>query len=220
MRLKNRWTRLTRILISVFQNGVIPLILVTENLILSKDYRNILFFLFWQYFMIKELWVLIKMLFASRPSSILRKDLELVVMKHFPFDGYRFMSWCGKVILRQERKEVIDRFLQTKAGIVSIQHEYGHAIQAESEHGDNWIRYYLFYFLHWIKHCPWMNPSSACYYLNRYEVEAYAQEGNPKYWDNYNRDNLHGKYSIRNAKKKWKEVGGSSAEWKRYIKSL
>lgn len=159
-------------------------------------------------------------MFASKPSSIVGESLGLVVMKHFPFKNYRFMSWCGKVILRKEKEELILRFLNTRAGEDSKTHEYGHAIQAESEHGDNWLRYYLSYFWHWLKHCPWMAPSSACYYLNRYEVEAYAQESNPAYWSDYSRENLRGKYSIRKAKKKWKEVGGKAKDWKLYVKSL
>ena len=170
--------------------------------------------------MIKEFCTLVKMLFASKPSSIIGKDLELVVMKHFPFEGYRFMSWCGHVICRKEKYDVIERFLQTSAGRVSIQHEYGHAVQAESEHGDNWTRYYLAYFWHWLKHCPWMAPSSACYYVNRYEVEAYAQEQNPEYWQNYTRKNLRGKYTIPHAKSKYKQLGRKAAAWIQYVKSL
>ena len=170
--------------------------------------------------MIKELWILAKMLFLSKPSDILRKDLELVVMNHFPFKNFTFMCWCGSVILRQKNKALLERFLQTERGRVSITHEYGHAIQAESEHGDNWCRYYLSYFWHWVKHCLWMNPSSACYYINRYEVEAFAQEENPKYWENYNRYNLRTKYTIKNGKKKWIELGSNAQTWKDYVKSL
>lgn len=170
--------------------------------------------------MFKELWTLIKMLFKSKPSSILGKDLEVVVMKHFPFAGYRYMSWCGKVITRSEKKDVIERFLTTRAGQVSKTHEYGHAVQAESEHGDNWLRYYLAYFWHWIKHNPIMKPAHACYYISRYETEAYAQEEHPEYWVNYNRKNLRGKYSIKKAKKKYVELGGTSKAWKAYVKSL
>lgn len=170
--------------------------------------------------MIKELWTLVKMLFASKPSEIIGKDLEIVTMKHFPFEGYRYMCWCGKVITRYGREEVIKRFLSTKSGKISQTHEYGHAIQAESEHGDNWLRYYLAYFWHWIKHNPLVKPASACYYLNRYECEAYAQEEHPEYWKNYNRANLRGKYSIKGAKKIYKKLGGTSDAWKKYVKNL
>lgn len=170
--------------------------------------------------MFNELLILAKLLFKSKPSEMLGKDLEVIIMKHFPFNGYRFMSWCGKIIIRSEKKDIINRFLITKAGHISITHEYGHMIQAESEHGDNWIRYYIAYLWHWLKHCPWIAPSSACYYLNRYECEAYAQESNLDYWRNYNRKNLRNIYTIPDAKEKWKELGGTSLQWKEYVKSL
>lgn len=170
--------------------------------------------------MFKELWVLVKMLFASKPSEArARGKLDIKVMKHFPFSGYRYMMWCGVVITKDEKLEVIKRFLTTKAGKVSEVHEFGHCIQAESEHGDNWIRYYLNYFWHWIKHNPLVKPASACYYVNRYECEAYAQEEHPDYWVYYTRDNLRGKYSIKDAKKIFKHLGGKN-EWKKYVKGL
>ena len=36
-----------------------------------------------------ELWRLIKMLFTTRPSDFVYKDLEVVEMKHFPFKGFK-----------------------------------------------------------------------------------------------------------------------------------
>lgn len=170
--------------------------------------------------MFNELLKLIKLLFNSKPSEKLGLELEVITMKHFPFKDYSFMSWCGKIVTRAEKKDVIERFLTTKPGRISIIHEYGHMIQAESEHGDNWIRFYVSYFWHWFKHCPWMAPSSSCYYLNRYECEAYAKEEHPEYWISYNRKNLRDIYTIPNAKKKWKELGGTSVKWKEYLKSL
>lgn len=171
--------------------------------------------------MIKEFWILVKMLFASKPSETIGKPPEFVVMKHFPFEGFTFMSWCGKIILRKENRALLERFLQTEAGQRSQTHEYGHAIQAVSEHGDNWIRYYLSYLWHWLKENPITNPASSAYYTNRYEVEAYAQEGNPEYWVNYTRDNLRGKYTLKGGKKLYKEIAGRNpAKWKEYVKSL
>lgn len=170
--------------------------------------------------MIKEIFQLGKMLFLSRPSDIFGKDLELVVMDNFPFKGYRFMCWCGKIILRKDRVDIINRFLQTEAGKISIRHEKGHALQAISEHGDNWTRYYFSYFWHWIKHCPWIAPSSACYFFNRYEVECYAKEADKDYWENYSRNNLRTIFTLKKPRKKWKELGSTSAAWKTYVKSL
>ncbi len=171
--------------------------------------------------MLKELWILIKMLFTEKPSDMLkRNDLEVVVMNHFPFSDFRYMMWCGKVICRPTKQAVIHRFLSMMAGVRSCTHEHGHGIQAESEHGDNYIRYYLNYYWHWFKHIFSFVPFSACYYVNRYEVEAYAQEDNPEYWKNYNRANLRGKYSIKDARRKWKELGSKSSAWKAYVKTL
>lgn len=170
--------------------------------------------------MIKELWILVQLLFKSKPSEIVGKPLELVVMKNYPFEGFTFMSWCGKVILREENRALIERFLQTKAGIESQTHEYGHAIQAVSEHGDNWVRYYLSYFWNWLCENPIINPASSAYYTNRYEVEAYAQQHNPEYWNNYTRTNLRGKYTIKNGKKKYRELGRNPSLWKEYVKTL
>lgn len=78
--------------------------------------------------MFNELLKLTKLLFKSKLSEMLDKDLEIVVMLHFLFKGYRFMSWCDKVITRVENKDVINRFLETKAGRITITHEYGHMV--------------------------------------------------------------------------------------------
>lgn len=172
--------------------------------------------------MIKELWILVKMLFASSPSDFAYKDLDVMAMNHFPFGGKTFMSWCGTVIVREGKKEVVERFFATKRGVETMNHEKGHCVQAISENGDNWIKYYLSYFWHWVKHCPWVAPSSACYYINRYEVECFAKQHDKTYFDleSYTRDNLHGKYTIKDAKKLYKELGGTSAAWKKYVKTL
>lgn len=172
--------------------------------------------------MIKELWILIKMLFATRPSDFIYKDMEVEVMKHFPFQGNRYMCWCGKIITRSEKKAVIDRFLNTKAGAESKNHEGGHKVQAITCHGDNWLRYYLDYYWNWFKHCPWIKPGHAAYYCNRYEVECYAMQHDFTYFDldTYTRKNLRGKYSIKNAKNLYKHMGGTPTAWKQYVKTL
>lgn len=168
--------------------------------------------------MIKELWTLIKMLFTSKPSDILKMEhLEIIEMKYFPFPGYRYMMWCGKIITRHDKKAVIERFLTTAAGKRSETHEYGHARQAESEHGDNWIRYYLNYSWHWLKGNPFIHPGQSAYYTNRYEMEAYGNEHRPEYWKNYNRIHLRGKYTIKNRKSTYR---AHRDRWREYCKSL
>ena len=173
--------------------------------------------------MIKELWILIKLLFSSKPSEVRAKGkLEVMVMEHFPFGKFTYMSWCGKIITKSSQKDVVLRFLSLLPGQTVKTHEFGHCVQAETEHGDNWVRYYLSYFWQWIKHNPLIAPASACYYVNRYEVEAYAQEENPAYWVNYTRKNLRGVYSIPNAKKLFKDLGCVSKPsiWKSYVKTI
>lgn len=170
--------------------------------------------------MLKELWILIKLMFATHPSDILGSEMEVMTMKHFPFTGYRYMCWCGKVITRDKMREVIERFKNTNSGKISYNHEYIHAIQAVSEHGDNWPRYYLNYLYHWLKHNPLVKPSHACYYFNRYEVEAYAMERDFDYWKIYSRRNLRGKYTLRKPRKKWKDAGGTASAWKKFVKTL
>lgn len=168
--------------------------------------------------MIRELWLLIKMLFASKPSDILKMEhLEIVVMRNFPFSGYRYMMWCGKIVTRSEKKAVIERFMTTAAGKRSEMHEYGHALQAESEHGDNWLRYYINYYWHWLRGNPLVHPGRSAYYTNRYEIEAYGNEHRPEYWVNYNRANLRGKYTIKRRKATYRE---HRDHWKEYCKSL
>lgn len=167
--------------------------------------------------MLKELWTLIKLLFKSRPSEIRSDDLEIIVMKNFPFSGYRYMSWCGKIITKEEKEKVIERFLTTEAGKYSKIHEYGHAVQAISEHGDNWIRYYASYYWHWLLENPIISPATSAYYTNRYEVEAYAQERNPDYWKKYTRKNLRGKYTLKNGKKLYRE---HRKFWRDFVRSL
>lgn len=170
--------------------------------------------------MFKEIIILIKLLFNSKPSQVLGKELEVMEMKHFPMMGKTYMSWCGKLIAKHDNAEALNNFKNTKEGKEILTHEYGHVIQAESKHGDNWISYYLSYSWNWIKHCPWMYPSYACYYFNKYEVEAFAQQHNPEYWSNYTTENINNKYVIKNPRKLWKKVGGNSVEWKKYIKNL
>ena len=168
--------------------------------------------------MIKELWILIKMLFQSRPSECIGKPQELIMMVHFPFKDSTFMSWCGKIITRTEYKDVVHQFLETDDGEQVKTHEHGHVVQADSLHGDNWISFYLSYYWNWIKH-GLMSPLSANYYINKYEAEAFANEGNPDYWSNYTKDSIK-KYTFKDAKKLYKQVGGTPESWKAYVKSL
>ena len=85
--------------------------------------------------MIKELWKLIKMLFATRPSDFIYNELEVVDMNHFPFKGFKAMAWCGKII---------HRVGSSSANDITLNHEKIHVMQAMM-YNDSWVRYYLAY---------------------------------------------------------------------------
>lgn len=111
--------------------------------------------------MIQELFFLVKQLFKkpyySAGSTVLR-------FKHFPFNGYSAMFWCGYIIARADA--VINGTI--------LSHERIHAYQATRY--KRYIYYYLAYLWYWLKSNPLKSPSEAAYYLNRFEVEAYANE--------------------------------------------
>ena len=86
----------------------------------------------------KELWQLIKMLFSSKPGNF--DNPQMLAMKHYPFKGYRFMMWCGRMIYRIENKENIEKYMQTYAGKESMTHETIHLRQAQF--AGSWVKYY------------------------------------------------------------------------------
>ena len=133
-------------------------------------------------------------------------------------DIHRFMMWCGRMIYRAENKENIDRYMQTYAGKESMTHETIHLRQAQVI--GSWVKYYWRYFVEWIKGNPICHPASSAYYTIKYEMEAYANEGNPDYPVNYDGNNL-SRYKIKSGRKKlYKSVGGTSKAWKTYIRTL
>lgn len=168
--------------------------------------------------MLKELWVLIKMLFNSKPSDFVGKELEIVRMNHFPFKGYKWLMWCGRMIYRSDNKEQIRKEKRIKKFAVRKNHEKIHLMQA-SHCGDSWILYYLSYLWKWLKQGV-ISSMSANYYINPYEVEAYANEGNENYCKEYDGVDLCSKYTIKSAKKKYNELGGTPSAWNEYIKTL
>ena len=164
----------------------------------------------------KELWQLIKVLFSSKPGDF--DTPRLLSMKHYPFKGYRFMMRCGRMIYRIENKENIEKYMQTYAGKESMTHETIHLRQAQAV--GSWVKYYWRYFVEWIKGNPICHPASSAYYTISYEMEAYANEDNPDYPVNYDRNNL-SRYKIKGGRKKmYKSVGGTSKAWKNYIRTL
>lgn len=165
--------------------------------------------------MIKELFTLAKMLFRGKPGDI--ESLELLGMDHIPFSGYKYMSWCGRMIYRNDMLEKRQQEWLTKQFEIDKNHETIHLMQAKQ--CGSWVKYYWRYFIDWMKGNPLIAPASAAYYTSKYESEAYANEENLDYCKNYDGSNLK-KYTFKNRKKLYKSVGGTSKEWKAYVKSL
>lgn len=154
-----------------------------------------------------ELIKLIKMLFKTSP-----KDSDVLIlkgMKHFPFKGYKYMMWCGHLIYRGD--------IEPKVSETSMTHETIHLKQAQVK--GSWIKYYWSYLVEWIKGGPILHPSSAAYYTIPYEMEAYSNEDNPEYAKSYNGTNL-SKYKIKNRKSTYKSKGGTSRDWKVFLKTM
>ena len=156
--------------------------------------------------MIKELWTLIKMLFSSSPKDT--ETVKVMDMQHFPFKGYKAMSWCGCIIHRADASPV---------DTITINHEHIHLMQAKV--CGSWCRYYIKYLWEWLKGGIITHPASAAYYTSKYESEAYANETDFTYCRSYDGTNLK-KYTFRNRKKLYRQLGGTPESWKAYIKSL
>lgn len=163
--------------------------------------------------MIKELWTLIKMLFRSKPSEI--KELKLMGMDHFPFKGFSYMCWCGRMVYRNDMYDTRRKEWITKKYKVSKNHETIHLMQAKM--CGSWAKYYLRYLWEWLKP-GFMAPLKANYYTLKYEAEAYANEENFDYPKLYDGSNL-GKYTFDSRKKLFKKYG-SAQMWKAYLKTL
>ena len=173
--------------------------------------------------MVRELCILIKLLFKTKPID--NSNLELVEMKYFPFKGYKYLMWCGKMIYRKDNEEKIKKEFNTISFKESLNHETIHLNQAKK--AGSWIKYYWQYFIEWLKGGIIIAPVSAAYYTNPFEMEAYANEDKPEYpegmiiyEDNYSTLEFT-KYIIKNGRKKvYKNAGGTPRDWKEYIKHI
>lgn len=154
---------------------------------------------------LNELKQLAKLLFSGTPKKT--DTIEIIQMKHFPMSGYVAMSWCGKLITRENPENI------TKT---TFNHEMIHLKQSQ-QYG-SWVSYYWKYLKEWIKGQPFKKPSKTAYYTIPFEMEAYANENNMGYCDNYNPDNIT-KYYI-NKRRKTFNMYGSFNKWFEYIKTL
>lgn len=165
--------------------------------------------------MIKELWTLAKMLFASKPSEI--EEMKLMGMNHIPFKGNAYIMWCGKMIYRNDMYDIRRKEWISKEYKVKKTHETIHLMQAKLY--GSWAKYYWRYFCEWLKGGIIMAPVSAAYRTIPFEVEAKANEDNPNYPKNYTGEHLP-KYTFDNRKKLYKKVGGTKDKWIAYVKTL
>lgn len=159
---------------------------------------------------IRELFTLIFLLF-SRIDNV--EDLKLLEMKYFPFRGYLYMFWCGRLIYRSDNR--INAISEFKSTSVSLNHESIHLEQAKL--CKSWIIYYLKYLFEWLKGNPFTYPSHSAYYTIPYEVEAYANEDDLTYTIGYDGKNLKERYTLSDRKKTYLL---NKSCWKRWIRSL
>lgn len=147
----------------------------------------------------KELWYLIKLLF----TDLTDQKAEIVEMKHFPFEGYLAMSWCGKIITRKPWK-ITDKV---------INHERIHLEQA-NQLGETWLKFYWEYIKEWIKGGPIMAPASSAYYTIPFEMEAYGNEDDFNY--KVTKDSWK-KYDIKDRKQTYRD---NKYNWRTFCKNL
>lgn len=166
--------------------------------------------------MLQELWTLIKLLFSSKPSET--NEVTLMSMSHFPFKGFSYMMWCGKMVYRKDTYETRRKEWVSKAYKVKKNHETIHLMQAKM--CGSWTKYYLKYLWEWLKGNPLIAPSKSAYYTIPFEVEAYANEEDFNYCKDYDGRYLPS-YTFKNRKKLFKRDGqGLAWVWKQYLKTM
>ena len=143
--------------------------------------------------MLKELFYLCRLLFSRIPD-----ELEFVELKHFPFEGYGAMMWCGKLVSRPGN--FIDQYTWNHEGI--------HLLQAKKV--GSWIIYYLLYFWYWIIGLGLKDNGS--YFTIPFEIEAYANQ----YDLDYNTTDWK-RYRLKRRRKAWREHKSAWWEWIRTI---
>ena len=163
--------------------------------------------------MFKELWILVKLLFGKKPTEI--ENVSLMGMKHFPFKGYKYLMWCGKMIYRDDMYDRRQKEWATDAYQISKNHEQIHLAQAKM--CGSWVKYYWLYFIEWLKGNPIINPASSAYYTIPFEMEAYANEKVLNYAKLYDGGNLK-KYDIKNRKSTFRRYGKEG--WRIFIEQL
>ena len=117
-----------------------------------------------------ETWYLAKTLFSKMPKD--NEHLEVVQMKFYPWPGYGAMSWAGKLITREDPKNISE---WTK------KHEEIHLQQAHMM-GKTWFSFYLKYLGEYLANLffTWTGFSGS-YYLISVEKQAYGNQARSEY---------------------------------------
>ena len=159
----------------------------------------------------KDLGVMINLFFASKPSDI--SDLTERVMHVIPF-GAKYMMWCGVVMYKESSKKLIDSQRDKECFKESMNHEKIHLRQAQVK--GSWLKFYASYVWEWIKGIPFWPPFDSAYHTIPYEMEAYGNESDFAYTENYDGRYLHC-YDIKKRKKTYKEHEDNWEEYCEFI---
>ena len=162
--------------------------------------------------MIKELWTLVKMLFASDPKK--KEKVSLLGMDCFPFKGYKYFMWCGYMIYRNDMYDRRQKEWPTDKFKTDERHEQIHLEQARK--CGSWMKYYRKYLWEWLKGNPVINPASSAYMTIPWEIAAYANQDNPDYLKNFV-DDSDKRYNLKGRKSVYRKYRSS---WIEYIKTL
>lgn len=116
--------------------------------------------------------------FPKRPSQI--SDMKATRNRLYCWKGFLAIVLFGHIFTR--RQEDADR-LNSVLGPDKI-HEMIHLRQAQST-GDSWFRYYTLYIYYSLRAITYVRKMhNAMYYLNPFEIEAYAHMYDRHYLDN------------------------------------
>lgn len=112
---------------------------------------------------------------ARRPSSI--ADMPVVCDSFWMKDGYAAMTFFGTIVAATPA----DVETMKLPGNSLKRHETIHLRQAQATH-DSWLLFYLLYGWYYMLALPQnKRMKNAAYYINPFELEAYANQGDEHY---------------------------------------
>ena len=144
-----------------------------------------------------------KMLFASKPQDF--QTLLPMKMKRYPFKGYKYLTWCGYCIMREDTSADMPE--------EDSNHENIHLRQAQD--AGTWLKFYARYLWSWFRLSPLFRKFG--YYLNKFETEAYAKEQDMTYLIRRPENNV-ALFDQPDKSEVWKSAGRSSYLYKKMIK--